>query len=71
MRTLYDRGIGTLQRGEFARGKVRQPRERYQWPLALALGLLLFEAMFPEEPLPWRRRVRPGTVEPGLQEAKG
>lgn len=54
MRTLYDRGIGTLRRGEFAGGKVRQPRDRYQWPLALALALLLFELAFPEEPLPWR-----------------
>ncbi len=56
MRTLYDRGIGTLPRGEFAGGRVRQPQERFQWPLALAFGLLVFELMFPEEPLPWRRR---------------
>ena len=66
MRTLYDRGIGTLQRGEFAGGKMRSPRERYQWPLALGLGLLLLELLFPEEPLPWRRdkeiqpELRPG-----------
>lgn len=55
MRTVYDRGIGTLRRGEFAGGKVRQPKDRFQWPLALALGLLLLELAFPEEPLPWRR----------------
>lgn len=53
MRTLYDRGIGTLPKGEFAGGRVRQPRERFQWPLALALGLLLMEMAFPEE---WRPR---------------
>lgn len=56
MRTLYDRGIGTLPRGDFASGMTRRPRERYQWPLAVAMGLLLFELVFPEEPIPWRRR---------------
>ncbi len=56
MRTLYDRGVGTLPRGDFASGMMRRPRERYQWPLAVAMGLLLFELVFPEEPTPWRRR---------------
>jgi len=56
MRTLYERGIGVLPKGEFAGGKVRQARERFQWPLAIAAGLLLFEVVFPEARLGRRRR---------------
>ncbi len=48
MRTLYERGVGVLPKGEFAGGKVRQARERFQWPLAAAAALLLFEILFPE-----------------------
>jgi len=53
MRTLYERGISTLRRGEFSGGRVRQPRERFQWVMALAAVLLLLDVVFPEERLPW------------------
>ena len=44
-----------MPKGEFAGGRVRQAKERFQWPFALALGLLLMEMAFPEE---WRPRRR-------------
>lgn len=48
MRTVYERGIGKLARGEFAGGKVRQARERFQWPLAAGLLILALEMVLPE-----------------------
>jgi Ca-activated chloride channel family protein len=49
MRILYERGLGTLPKGEFAGGKVRQARERFQWPLALVAACLIFEFLLPEQ----------------------
>ncbi len=59
MRTLYERGLGTLARGDFTGGKVRQWHERYQWPLALAVVLLAVEFLYPEMRRPTGSR-RPG-----------
>jgi len=49
MRTLYDRGLGLLPKGDFAGGKVRQARERFQWPLALVAAFLIFEFLLSEQ----------------------
>ena len=67
MRTLYDRGLGLLPKGDFAGGKVRQARERFQWPLALAAAFLIFEFLLSEQ-----RRQPPVPVSrgnPGLKPA--
>lgn len=63
MRSLYDRGIGVLPKGDFAGGKVRQAHERFQWPLAVAAVLLLFEILFPEARRSRRMRRPPPIAE--------
>ena len=40
---LYRRAIATMEGRDIVDGKERVPRDRYQWPLALALLLLLVE----------------------------
>lgn len=41
---LYERGIKPLEGRDIIDGKERVPMDRFQWPLGLALVLLLFEA---------------------------
>ncbi|MFT5732044.1 MAG: Ca-activated chloride channel family protein [Planctomycetota bacterium] len=41
---LYKRGIATLEGRDIVDGKERVPQDRFQWPLGVALVLLLFEA---------------------------
>jgi Ca-activated chloride channel homolog len=48
MADLYQRGLGTLARTEFSATTVRQRIERFQWPLALGLLLLIVEMLLPE-----------------------
>ena len=57
--TLYQRGLAVLPKGEFSGGRVRQWRERFQWPLALALALMALEVILPEHRTPRRRRREP------------
>ena len=42
--TIYDKGISQLQRKEFEARLQKRYFERFQWPLALALALLVIEA---------------------------
>lgn len=49
--------IGKLERGEIAEKKVVLKEDRYQWPLALAIALLLAEFF-----VPLHRKVRAGVV---------
>ncbi len=55
MNVLYERGLAPLPKGEQASQRVQRPHERYQWLLAIALGLLLAEMLFPERGRPVRR----------------
>lgn len=48
MEHLYQRGLEVLPKGGFAGTRLRQWQERYQWPLALGLLLLLIEVLIPE-----------------------
>jgi Ca-activated chloride channel family protein len=52
--TLYDQGLAKLPKSQHQEKFVRQYHERYHWPLAVAIVLLLVEILFPE-----RKRVRP------------
>ena len=52
--TLYDQGLAKLPKSQHQEKFVRQYHERYHWPLAVAIVLLLIEFLFPE-----RKRVRP------------
>jgi Ca-activated chloride channel family protein len=46
--TLYDQGLAKLPKVERQEQFVRQYHERYHWPLAVAIILLLTELLFPE-----------------------
>ncbi|KAB2663188.1 MAG: VWA domain-containing protein [Verrucomicrobia bacterium] len=71
MRTLYERGLAPLPRGDFAGGKVRQWHERFQWPLALAVVLLLAEFLYPEVRRAAAMRPSDGAGDVGSNEATG
>jgi Ca-activated chloride channel family protein len=51
---LYDQGLATLPKSQHQEKLVRRYHERYHWPLAVAIVLLLVEMLFPE-----RKRERP------------
>lgn len=44
MDTIYEKGIGQLQRKEYEARLQKRYFERFQWPLSLALALLLMES---------------------------
>jgi Ca-activated chloride channel family protein len=48
MDTLYDRGLAPLPKTEGVGKMIRQYHEQYQWPLAIAILLLLAEMFLPE-----------------------
>ena len=52
MELLYERGLASLPKTEITARLLRQYHERFQWPLGLAIALLLVEMFVPE-----RRRV--------------
>ena len=53
--TLYDAGLAKLPKSQHQEKFVRQYHERYHWPLATAIVLLLVEMLFPER----KREPRP------------
>ncbi len=60
--TLYDEGLAKLPKAQHQEKFVRRYHERYHWPLAAAIMLLLGEFLFPErkrEP-----RAKPATAAP-------
>jgi Ca-activated chloride channel family protein len=46
--TLYDQGLAKLPKSQHQEKFVRQYHDRYHWPLAAAIVLLLVEVLFPE-----------------------
>ena len=67
--TLYDQGLAKLPKSEHQEKFVRQYHERYHWPLAVAIVLLLVEMLFPErkrEP-----KARPATTPPAQASGPG
>jgi len=46
--TLYDQGLAKLPKSQHQEKLVRRYHERYHWPLAAAIFLLLVELLFPE-----------------------
>jgi len=46
--TLYEKGLGPLPKSESKERLVKRYHERFYWPLALAMLLLLVEMFFPE-----------------------
>jgi Ca-activated chloride channel family protein len=45
---LYEQGLASLPKSEHQEKRVHQPKERYRWPLAAAMLLLLLEMLLPE-----------------------
>jgi len=69
MEMLYEKGLGTLPKSETSEKLVRRYHERYHWPLAAAMVLLVVEMLFPERK---RERAKTTTSAPskaGLREA--
>ena len=48
MDTLYDRGLASVPKSEGESKTIRRYHEQFQWPLALAILLLLAEMFLPE-----------------------
>jgi Ca-activated chloride channel family protein len=48
IQNLYDRGLAPLPKTMIKAGRARQWIERFQWPLGVALGLLMLEVLVPE-----------------------
>jgi Ca-activated chloride channel family protein len=46
--TLYQKGLAPLPKSEAKERWVRHPHERYHWPLALGITLLIIEILLPE-----------------------
>jgi Ca-activated chloride channel family protein len=46
--TLYEKGLAPLPKSEGQEKLVKRMHERYHWPLAAAIGLLLVEMLLPE-----------------------
>jgi Ca-activated chloride channel family protein len=46
--TLFEKGLAPLPKSESNQTRVKRPLERFQWPLGLAMVLLVTEILFPE-----------------------
>ncbi len=64
MDTLYDEGLAKLPKSQHQEKFVRRYHERYHWPLAAAVVLLLVELLFPERKREPRPRRAPAAVAP-------
>jgi Ca-activated chloride channel family protein len=65
MDTLYENGLANLPKSEHQQKLVKQYEERYQWPLGLAVILLVLEVLVPErkrEALPAALPAKSGTA---------
>jgi Ca-activated chloride channel family protein len=66
--TLYDQGLAKLPKAEHQEKFVRQYHDRYHWPLAVAIVLLLAEMLFPERKR--ESKARAAATAPALSGAK-
>ncbi len=71
MQTLYQARLGRLPKGDVSSRFLRQYYERFQWPLGLAIGLLILEMFLPDRKRVWRRPAAPGAGNPALSKLIG
>lgn len=71
MQTLYQARLGRLPKGDVSSRFLRQYYERFQWPLGLAIGLLVLEMFLPDRKRVWRRSAAPGAGNPELRRVLG
>jgi len=57
--TLYEKGLAPLPKSEGQEKLIKRMHERYHWPLAIAIALLLIEVLMPE-----RKRTRESKSQP-------
>lgn len=69
METVYERGLAPLPKSEHQEKLIRQYQDRYHWPLAIALVLLIAETLLPERASARRQRPVATAVKPALQAA--
>jgi len=67
--SLYEKGIGTLPKSETSEKLVRRYHERYHWPLAVGMILLLIEMLFPERKRERSKATMNAPTKAGLREA--
>jgi Ca-activated chloride channel family protein len=63
MENLYEKGLAALPKSEHQEKLIRQYQDRYHWPLAIAVLLLIAETLLPERKR--QRRDRPTVVATG------
>ena len=56
MENLYEKGLASLPKSEHQEKLIRQYQDRYHWPLAIALLLLVAETLLPERKRERRQR---------------
>lgn len=56
--TLYEKGLAPLPKGDFEAKMMRRYHERFYWPLALGIVLLLIEMFLPDRPKSKRSAVK-------------
>jgi len=66
LQNLYQRGLEPMPRTAVRTGKTRQWHERFQWPLGLAILLLISEFLMPEH----RRTGSPAPASGNLRDAR-
>jgi Ca-activated chloride channel family protein len=69
MESLYEKGLASLPKSEHQEKLIRQYQDRYHWPLAIALVLLIAEALLPERKHVRRPRPAVAAANPALQTA--
>ena len=71
MQTFYQARLGRLPKGDVSSRFLRQYYERFQWPLGLAIGLLVLEMFLPDRKRVWRRSAALGAGNPELSRVLG
>lgn len=62
--TLYEKGLAPLPKSDLEAKLLRRHHERFYWPLALGIVLLLIEMFLPDRPTTRRNATRDDAVRP-------